>query len=113
MKNRADVVLDSPTTVERLKVQLFTPIDPTGLPVEFQLTSTRSTVDIPAPGEWVAGQWMADAWDGSGAVWALTPLIVSELGAEPNTTYRLWVRWSVGDQQPERLAGLVQIGGAG
>lgn len=89
------------STAERREVEITTSADPTSTPPEFALiTDTALTEE-----DFVAGTYDG-TWDAeTGTVKALSPLVGEgqALPAEEGTTYRHFVRWTVGVEQPVRL----------
>lgn len=101
------ITIHSPTSVDKLRATVETSADPTGSTVSWQLTATDAT---PAADSWVAGAW-SGSYSGGKAT-TISPVLTSGLGASAGTRYTAWVRWTVGAETPERIAGDVLIGGS-
>ena len=100
-----DVEFDSPTTDESVGSVIITNSDPTATPCEWQATGM---LEVPDTGSWVEGNWEPDTWDGNMAT-AVSPAM-QELSVPPGVKTKLWVRWVVPGERPERLAGVVLLG---
>lgn len=108
MTNHASVILDSPTSVEKLRATVYSTADPTGGAVEWQLTAIGA---VPATGAaWKAGTW--GTWDAADqTATTVSPPVVATLGATAGSRYRVWVRWTAAGETPERIAGELVVGG--
>ena len=84
-----------------MQVEVTTPADPTGDPIEWAFTPAGSTVE---PSSWTVGAWVGSYADGK--VQAISPLLPSAGStvtlAEGRWT--VWVRWSVGSETPVERA---------
>ena len=94
------------TTKEKRLYEVTAPSDPTGTAPAFALTTTETQ-----PTTWVNGEWVG-AWSStSGKVSALTPLIGAgqSLDVAPGVDYDLWIRPTVGVEQPVLLADRIRV----
>lgn len=88
-------------TIEQIEVTIQTTADPTGSPPLFSVGQDQ---DFGTP---VAGAWL-EAWDGSGRILALTPLIGRAQALDIDRgVYRLYAQWTVGSQRPVRVADVI------
>lgn len=101
----AVITLES-TTKEKRPYEVTAPSDPTGTLPAFALTTTDTQ-----PTTWVNGEWVG-AWSSTtGKASALTPLIGAgqALDVAPATNYMLWIRPTVGAEQPVLLADSIRV----
>ena len=78
-----------------MQVEVSTPADPTGDPIEFAFT--QGGVDASS---WTVGAWVGSYADGKAQ--AISPLLPSS-GSTVTLAkgrWRVWVRWTVGSETP-------------
>lgn len=94
------------TSAEKIAVDVTTPLDPTGTPPDFAITTTSTE-----PTTWVAGTWDTTYNATTGVATALTPLVGDgqTIAVQGGTTYDLWVRWSAGGETPIKQAGILTV----
>ena len=94
------------TTTEIMEVPIVSRLDPTGGAVEFQMTAHNVTSPT---GSWTAGSWNGSWNSTTGKVTALSPIIGSgSFALTEGTLYKLWVRWTIGSENPTVLAGVIR-----
>lgn len=95
------------TTKEKLPFTVTAPGDPTGNPPQFALTTTTTQPTWPG----VAGEWVGSWSTTTGTAEALTPLIGAgqALDVTPGVDYDLWIRPTVGTEQPVLLADRIRV----
>lgn len=93
------------TTIERLQVEVTTSSDPTGNPPEFAVSTSSE------PGAFANGSWVGSWNTTTGKIMAQTPLLGAgqSLDVADGSTYRLYARWTVGDQTPTTVASILQV----
>ena len=88
------------TTAEAIAVTITSRVDPTGDPIEFNLTTAGTSPS----GDWYPGTWSGD-WDPvSGDAAAFSPVLTGDMALEERTTHTLWVRWTMGPETPVHSA---------
>jgi hypothetical protein len=78
-----------------MQVEVSTPADPTGDPIEWAFTQGGAQ-----PTSWTVGAWVGSY--ASGKVQAISPLLPSATSTVTLAPGRwtVWVRWSVGSETP-------------
>ena len=94
------------TTKEKRPYDVTAPGDPTGVAPAFALTTTTTQ-----PTTWVNGEWFTTWSPTTGRATALTPLIGAgqALDVTPGTDYDLWIRPTIGPEQPVLLADRIRV----
>ena len=101
------------STLERLILTVTTTEDPSGALPEFSLTEVNATSPEDNPDLWSDGAWYG-AWDAArGKIQAITAQIGRSPAplelVDPTKTYRLWIRWTAGTDQPVRDLGRIYV----
>lgn len=99
------ITLES-TTKEKRPYEVTAPSDPTGTLPAFALTTTTTQ-----PTTWVNGEWVGTWSSTTGKATALTPLMGAgqALDLTPGVDYDLWIRPTVGSEQPVLLADRIRV----